>query len=76
MKHLFGVTELLICLPCLFDIWGILEGGHFRADCFQRKGLLKKQAEPENKFQKTPQDPLGWKAQDAIFNVHMQSKFL
>lgn len=75
MKHLFGVTELLIWLSCLFDIWGVLEGGHFRCHCFQRKRLLKKQAEPDNKFHKIPRVPLGWKAQDAIFNEHMQSKF-
>lgn len=60
MKHLFGVNELLIWLPCLFDIWGVLKGGHFRG--FQRKGLLKKQAEPENKFQKIPRVLLGWEA--------------
>ena len=52
MKHLFGVTELLSWLPCLVGIWSVLEGGHFREDCFQMKGLLRKQAEPENEFQK------------------------
>ena len=75
MKHLFGVTELLSWLPCLVGIWGVLEGGHFRGDCFQMKGLLRKQAEPENEFQKISRDPLGWKAQEAIFHVHTQSEF-
>lgn len=74
MKHLSGVTVLLSLLPCLDDTGVVLERGHFRGDCFQRKGLLKKQAEPENEFQKIP--PIPWeKAQEAIFHVHMQSKF-
>lgn len=58
MKHLSGVTELLSWLPRWPGFWGVVEGGHCRGDHSSRKGLLKRQAEPENAFQKTSWDPL------------------
>jgi hypothetical protein len=66
MKHLSGVTELLSWLPHLPGFWGVVEGGHCRGYCSPRKRLLKKQAKPENEFQKNVLGSIGMKAQEAI----------